>query len=105
VPARKRTFWVYVMSNPWRTLYIGVTSNLERRVAQHKSMSRPGFTARYALTDLVYFEETSSAEAAITREKQLKGWLRSRKVALIGSMNPDWLDLAADTTDPSLRSG
>ena len=99
-----RTYWVYIMSNPWRTLYVGVTNDLERRVAQHKEKAIPGFTSRYGLTSLVYYDETSSVEAAIAREKQIKGWLRARELQLIESMNPLWKDLSLDEarTDPSV---
>ena len=104
-----RNYWVYIMTNPWRTLYVGVTNDLQRRVFEHKLKIVGGFTSRYALDRLAYFEETSSVEAAIAREKQIKGWLRAKKVRLIESTNPAWRDLSADwndpATDPSLRSG
>jgi putative endonuclease len=94
------------MTNPWRTLYVGVTNDLERRVHEHKQGLSEGFTKRYGLTSLVFFEVTDSVEAAITREKQIKGWLRSKKLALIESLNPKWRDLSVtmDVTDSSLRS-
>jgi putative endonuclease len=104
----KRHFYVYMMSNQARTLYVGVTNDLAGRVQQHKDGTGSKFTSRYALTNLVYFEETSDVRAAIAREKQLKSWLRSRKVALVLSVNPEWDDLSAawsSGTDPSLRSG
>ena len=87
-------YYVYIMTNPSRTLYIGVTNDLERRVAEHKAMTSPGFTAKYKTSQLAYYESTPSREGAITREKQLKGWLRQRKVALIESANPEWRDLS-----------
>jgi putative endonuclease len=90
------------MSNPWRTLYVGVTNDIERRVAQHKERSIPGFTARYGLTALVYCEESPSIHDAIAREKQIKGWLRAKKIELIESANPDWRDLSLAETDPSV---
>jgi putative endonuclease len=95
------------MANLARTIYIGMTSNLESRIHQHKHKTLPGFTQRYGLNRLVYYEEHQYVHDAIAREKQLKGWLRSRKVALIESMNPDWCDLSEhwEGTDPSLRSG
>lgn len=84
-----------MMSNHRRTvLYIGVTNNLDRRVAEHKSASIPGFTKLYNCTDLLYFEDTPSIEAAIAREKQLKGWRRSKKEALIDCLNPERRDLS-----------
>ncbi len=86
---------VYIMTNPAKTLYIGVTSNLEKRVYEHRLGLIDGFTKRYGLKSLVYFEQTSDIRAAIEREKQLKGWRRSRKIELIEATNPHWQDLAA----------
>jgi putative endonuclease len=71
-----------------------VTNDVTKRALQHKSKSIPGFTKKYNLYKLVYFEEFTDVRAAIAREKQIKGWLRSRKVALINSRNLDWKDLA-----------
>ena len=89
------TYYVYIMSNPRRTvLYIGVTNNLERRVAEHKSRTLKGFTSTYNVTDLVYFEDCSTVDDAIAREKQLKGWTRAKKNALVERINPKWIDLA-----------
>ena len=89
------TYYVYIMSNPRRTvLYIGMTNNLERRVAEHKSHALKGFTDRYNCTELVYFEEAPSIEVAITREKQLKKWNRRKKEVLIATLNPDKRDLS-----------
>ncbi len=90
-----RHYYVYIMANIARTLYIGVTNDLERRVYQHRHKITPGFTSRYNLTQLVYYEEFGDIREAIAREKQLKGWLRAKKVALIEMMNPEWDDLAA----------
>jgi putative endonuclease len=102
-------YYVYVMTNLSRTLYTGVTNDLERRVYEHKHGLTPGFTKRYRLTRLAYYEETDDAASAIRREKQIKGWLRRKKIALIESANPEWRDLAEDWYgsggDPSLRSG
>ncbi|MBN1545094.1 MAG: GIY-YIG nuclease family protein [Syntrophaceae bacterium] len=101
-------YYVYIMTNKSRTLYIGVTSNLENRVYQHKNKLVPGFTAKYNIKNLVYYEQTEDVLSAIAREKQIKGWLRSRKIALIESQNPDWVDLADNLFQlraPSLRSG
>jgi putative endonuclease len=83
------------MSSKSRTLYTGVTDNLERRVYQHKNKLLPGFSKRYNISRLVYYETSRDVRAAISREKQLKGWLRSKKVALIESVNPPWDDLSA----------
>ncbi len=89
-------FHVYIMSNSARNLYIGMTNNLERRVWQHKEKQMEGFTRRYNLTMLVYSEQYSNPGDAIAREKELKGWLRQRKIELIEMQNPQWLDLSAD---------
>jgi putative endonuclease len=90
-----RRYYVYIMSNAARTIYVGVTNNLERRVYEHKHKLVPGFTQRYDLVHLVYYAETEDVREAIAREKQIKGWLRSKKVALIEEMNPHWEDLSA----------
>ena len=103
-----RHYYVYIMTNKSRTLYIGVTNNLERRVYEHKQKRTPGFSSKYNITQLAYFEETSDIHAALSREKQIKGWLRSKKVALIEAMNPQWKDLSDgwyETRDSSPRSG
>ena len=84
------------MTNSRRTLYVGVTNDIERRVYEHRHKLVDGFTKRYNVTWLVYYEETSDVVAAIEREKQLKGWRRSKKVALIESMNPQWKDLSLE---------
>jgi putative endonuclease len=81
------------MTNKSGTLYTGVTNNLERRAFEHKQHFVGGFTNKYKITKLVYFEETSDIRAAITREKQIKGWVRKKKIALIESVNPEWKDL------------
>jgi putative endonuclease len=92
-----KQFHVYIMTNaPRGTLYVGVTSALERRVAQHKSKQSSGFTRRYNLTMLVYAEPADDAMSAIAREKQIKGLSRARKIALIEGENPAWEDLARD---------
>ena len=90
-------YCVYIMTN-WKrtTLYIGVTNDLERRVAQHRTHALKGFTDTYNLEKLVYYEECPQVDDAIKREKQLKGWTRAKKNRLIESMNPHWRDLAAD---------
>jgi len=81
-------------NKPRGLLYTGMTNDLNRRVHEHRQKARPGFTNRYNLTRLVYCESTTDVKAAIQREKQIKGWLRSRKIALIESMNPLWEDLS-----------
>ncbi len=89
---------VYIMTNRKRTvLYTGVTSDLPTRVAEHRAKTDPGsFASRYNADRLVYFETTLDIESAIAREKQIKGWLRRRKIELIESVNREWNDLAAD---------
>ncbi len=87
-------YYVYIMSNKSRTLYTGVTNNLERRVYEHKQKIVPSFTSKYNITNLVYFELTSDVYSAIDREKQIKGWLRRKKIALIELVNPQWQDLS-----------
>jgi len=82
------------MTNHARTLYTGVTSDLERRVYQHKGKLLPGFTERYNIDRLVYVEESGDVKSAIEREKQIKGWRRKRKVDLIEAANPHWEDLS-----------
>ena len=89
-----RQFHVYIMTNRSRTLYVGVTSNLLQRVYQHKRKQVEGFTRKYNITQLVYFEVAPDALSAIAREKQIKGWLRSKKLALIDSLNAEWRDLS-----------
>ena len=88
-------YCVYILSN-WnnQVIYIGVTNNLERRLYEHKNKLIDGFTKKYNIDKLVYFEETADVKSAIEREKQLKGWIRERKNSLINSVNPDWKDLS-----------
>jgi putative endonuclease len=96
---RAKTYFVYIMASKSRTLYIGVTSDLEQRVYEHQHKLIPGFTAKYNITRLVHFEETGDVMSAIEREKQIKGWTRSKKVALVESTNPIWEDLASDWSE------
>ena len=91
-----KQYYIYIMANRSKTLYIGVTNNLERRLFEHKHQLVAGFTSTYKMTRLVYFEEMPDVYAAIEREKHLKGWLRAKKVALIESINPDWRDLSEE---------
>jgi putative endonuclease len=102
-----KQYYVYIMSSKTRRLYTGVTDNLERRVHEHKNKLLPGFSKRYNISRLVYYETCTDVRAAIAREKQIKGWLRAKKVALIESVNPAWDDLSAgwhEKADSSLRS-
>jgi len=91
--ATTRVYFVYIMASRSRVLYVGVTGVLERRVFEHRLELRPGFTSRFRVTRLVYFEMTSDVRSAIAREKEIKGWSRSRKLELISSTNPEWKDL------------
>jgi putative endonuclease len=94
---RERKFWVYIMaSKPWGTLYVGVTGQLQLRVHQHREGLIAGFTKKYDVKRLVYFEEHATVWPAIQREKRIKKWLRAWKINLIRTDNPDWNDLAAD---------
>jgi putative endonuclease len=92
-------YYVYMMTNVTGMLYTGVTNDLERRVFEHKNKLVKGFTSRYNLNKLVFFESTGDVTVAIAREKQIKGWLRKKKVTLIETMNPKWDDLAKDWYD------
>lgn len=89
-----KTYFVYIMASKSRTLYTGVTSNLERRVLQHRDKRFEGFTARYNANRLVYFERFGDVRVAIGREKQIKAWGRMKKIRLIKSANRDWKDLS-----------
>ena len=89
-----RTYYVYIMASRSRVLYTGVTNDLVRRVNEHKRGLTPGFTSRYRVSRLVYFEEFGDVRDAIACEKQLKGWVRGRKTRLIEQKNPTWEDLA-----------
>ena len=91
-----KEYCVYIMTNKSRTLYTGVTNNLMRRVYEHKNKLIPGFTSKYNIKNLVYFETTPSVHAALEREKQIKGWLRAKKIALVESINPQWKDLSKE---------
>jgi putative endonuclease len=92
----KRTYYAYVMSNYSKTLYVGVTNDLERRVWEHKSQLVEGFTKKYNLTKLVHAEECGEIEEAIAREKEIKGWRREKKVALVEASNPLWEELCGE---------
>ncbi len=82
------------MTNNSKTLYTGITNNLNRRVYEHKNKLVDGFTKKYRINKLVYFEMFNKADDAIRREKQIKGWLRQKKLNLIDQMNPEWKDLS-----------
>jgi len=92
---RKR-YYVYILASRSRTIYVGVTSNLAARGNAHRTHVIRGFTSKYNVNRLVYYEETTEREAAIAREKQLKGWRRDKKTKLIQTMNPAWHDLTTE---------
>ena len=93
----KRQYYVYIVTNGWnRVLYTGMTNDLEKRIYQHKHKLVGGFTSRYNASNLVYYEACEDVLSVIAREKQIKGWTRKKKIALIESMNPDWGDLSED---------
>ncbi len=89
-----KAYYVYIMSSFSKRLYVGVTNNLHRRMYEHKNHLIKGFTKRYNLAQLVYYEATNDIHSAISREKQIKGWVRRRKIALVESANPEWDDLS-----------
>ncbi len=92
-----KQYYVYILTNKSnRVLYTGVTNNLEKRVYQHRNNLTPGFASKYKCHKLVYFEVTENIEAAITREKQVKAGSRQKKIDLIASVNPGWLDLSLE---------
>jgi putative endonuclease len=98
-------YWVYIVASFTGTLYIGMTNNMERRVAEHKSGEFEGFASEHHCHRLVYYECFQFVQDAINREKQLKGWRRSKKIALIESKNPRWQDLAEKWGAPMAFSG
>lgn len=94
--SRQHTYFVYIISSRTRTIYIGVTNDIERRLYEHKHKSIEGFSARYNIDTLVYYESFADVNAAIAREKEIKKWRRQKKNALIESMNPEWKDLSEE---------
>ncbi len=93
---REYRFYTYIVGSLSGTLYIGITNSLERRVWQHKHHEFPGFTAKYGVDRLLCFERFGDVRVAIDREKQLKGWKRQKKIALIEAQNPQWVDLSRE---------
>ena len=91
-----RRFYVYILANVSRTLYIGFTNDIQKRIWQHRQKQADSFTRDYNITMLVHIEEFARADDAIAREKQLKNWRREKKIWLIERENPEWLDLAQD---------
>jgi putative endonuclease len=108
---RERAYFVYILASLSRVLYVGATSDLCRRMYQHKTGVIPGFTSKYKINRLVYYETTPNSRAAVAREREIKGWTRERKCRLVEQTNLGWEDLAVSwftnvgRVDPSLRSG
>ena len=103
--------FVYILTSKTRVLYVGVTNDLVRRMWEHRTGACPGFTRKYGVDRLVYYEVANDPLAAISREKQIKGWARTKKVAMIESIDPEWKDMAerwfmdVSLSDPRIRSG
>lgn len=91
-----RDYYVYIMTNRTHTLYVGVTNDLHRRVDEHIKGVTSGFTSKYKINRLVYYEHFEDIGGAIAREKEIKGWLRRKKITLIESINPKWSDLGRE---------
>lgn len=91
-----KQFYVYILTNFSKTLYMGITNDLQRRVFEHKNKIDLGFTSKYNIDKLVYFETFPTPTEAITREKQIKGWIRKRKLELVEKSNSKWQDLSKD---------
>ena len=90
----QKTFYVYILTNKYNNvMYVGVTNNLTRRLYEHKNELVDGFTKRYHVHKLVYYESTGDPVSAITREKEIKGWTRAKKNALVESKNPNWEEI------------
>lgn len=92
----KQIYYVYIMANKSGSTYVGVTSDIERRALDHKRRKLEGFTKKYKIDLLVFFEEFQYVEDAIKREKQIKGWRKEKKRELVESLNPKWVDLSED---------
>ena len=90
----RKKYWIYILTNKSNTLYIGVTNDLMRRLWEHKNKLVKGFSSKYNLNRLIYFEEYKNAIEAIAREKKIKGWLRKKKIELIKTANPKFIDLS-----------
>jgi len=95
-------YYVYILANGKRMLYVGVTNDLQRRVIEHRQKLIVGYTRQYNISRLVYCEATPNVNAAIAREKQIKGWTRDKKLALIEASNPQWADLSEAWRDDSV---
>jgi putative endonuclease len=89
-----KTYYVYIVTNNSKTIYTGMTNDIRRRIYEHKSKLIKGFSTKYNLTKLVYYESTNDVKSAIIREKQIKGWIRKKKIRLIEKENIEWCDLS-----------
>jgi putative endonuclease len=96
----EKRYFVYIMTNPSKTLYTGMTNSIRRRVREHKLKLTPGFAAKYNITRPVYFETFEDVRNAIEREKQIKAWTRAKRIALIECTNPKWDDLSRKWDQP-----
>jgi putative endonuclease len=97
-----KQYFVYIMASQSRVIYTGLSSKLKERVFEHKQHVYPGFTSRYNATTLVFYESYDAVQQAINREKEIKGWRRSKKIALIDSINPKWNDLSVGWYEPEI---
>jgi len=91
-----KQYYVYILTNKSGTVYVGITSNIKKRIYEHKNKLVEGFTKKYNIDKLIYFETFSDVCSAIAREKTIKGWLRKKKLQLIKTTNPDWVNLSHD---------
>ena len=91
-----RSYYVYILANRYRTIYVGMTNDLQRRLFEHKQRLAPGFTSRYGIDRLVHVEVGSDVYGMRSRERQIKGWTRRKKITLIEERNPEWRDLSED---------
>jgi len=98
-----KTYYVYILASKSGTLYTGITSNLFRRVSEHKDQVFPGFTSKYNVNRLLYYEKYGMPDAAIKREKQIKSWRREKKIKLIDAENPGWDNLAENWYNSYIR--
>lgn len=94
-----KSYFLYILGSRTETLYIGTTNDLETRTLQHKQKIHAGFTEKYSVDRLLYYEETNDVKTALAREKQLKSWRRQKKIDLVEKNNPKWVDLSEDWSD------
>ena len=94
--SKNHQYYIYILTNKSGTIYVGVTNNIKRRIYQHKNKLVEGFTKKYNIDILLYYEPFSDVYSAIAREKMIKGWVRKKKIELINTINPDWIDLSSD---------